>query len=297
MASVRNTTEQASVDTDAEWQSWVNMVSAALTAAGLPKTADTGQITIPATITRAQNGYEIRKLNDAHDGTNPIRFKIKYETVATVRPGLTFDLGTGSDGAGNLTGVIFTAQQCHSGNNQSTSALADTLISVGEGHLHIFWLPIGVAAYSNSAWWFSFERAMDQDGVLHPEEGALILATPGNGYIARVYAHGFGITTQFSSASGNNGLLFPRDSTNFMDDIFNDQIGMFPVPWMIRSKVRWARHVMQRGGRLTYGSVVPADHLGAPRTFFSLDQFLYSNWISGGGSGGLSAAVCIPWYV
>lgn len=96
--------------TDAWFRKYKNL-SDALTAAGFPKTADTGQVdwgtvTVPATAT--YTAYEIRRFNDTEQATYPIFIKIGYGyvTVTNQYPRLQIQFGTGSDGAGNLTGPI-----------------------------------------------------------------------------------------------------------------------------------------------------------------------------------------------
>jgi hypothetical protein len=103
-------------------RNWANAVSAALTAAGLPKTADTGQINLTGTTivypTVAQGllqgaaaftGYEIRTLTSAGKPTIylKIRYGIFYNGAGVGAnfywPALSISVGTATDGAGNLT--------------------------------------------------------------------------------------------------------------------------------------------------------------------------------------------------
>lgn len=98
--------------TDVNFRAWGSAISAALTAAGFPLTADTGQInwttvTHPTTAS-ASTGYEIRTFSDAAQATAPIYFKVTYgsSTLATT-PQIYVTAGTGSDGAGNITGTYF----------------------------------------------------------------------------------------------------------------------------------------------------------------------------------------------
>ena len=102
------------LDTDARFRALASFVSDNLTAGGLPKTADTGQINL-ATVTRpavnTSGGYEIRRFDDALQATKPVFFKIEYGTGAgSPGTGISFwlTIGTGSDGAGNITGTFFT---------------------------------------------------------------------------------------------------------------------------------------------------------------------------------------------
>lgn len=103
---------------------WVQAISAALTALGLALTTDTGQlslaggsstITYPGSFvasTATMSGYEIRKM--VSSGLPTIYMKIFYGvwssgTIATnAWPYMTIQFGAGTDGAGNLNGVVNT---------------------------------------------------------------------------------------------------------------------------------------------------------------------------------------------
>jgi hypothetical protein len=71
----------------------------------MTKTGDTGQLA-PATTTTYAAGYEIFAFNDALATAFPIYLKVAY-TIAT-NAYLTVQVGTGSNGAGALTGVLAT---------------------------------------------------------------------------------------------------------------------------------------------------------------------------------------------
>lgn len=106
------TVDVSSFTTDAKFRTWGSAVSAALAAAGLTQTADTGQInwatvTKPVAIT-TKAGYEIWRFNDSLQSTRPIFFRIDYGSSSTSSgnsPNTWLTVGTGSDGAGNITGV------------------------------------------------------------------------------------------------------------------------------------------------------------------------------------------------
>lgn len=97
--------------TDAHFRAWVADFAAKLGEVGLVQTADTGQITI-ATATRpnaaAAAGYQIWKFSD-----NSVFLKFEYGSASSTvdRPGLWCTVGTGSDGAGTLTGTVSARKQ------------------------------------------------------------------------------------------------------------------------------------------------------------------------------------------
>lgn len=90
--------------TDATYRTWGKGISDLLTAVGMTKTADTGQVDW-ATVTRpagSYNGYEIRSVTWSSGET--VVFKIEYgcETGTNYSPWLKIGYGSSSNGAGVL---------------------------------------------------------------------------------------------------------------------------------------------------------------------------------------------------
>lgn len=103
-------TENIQMGTDADFRSWGQNLSNAIQAVGLVKTADTGQVdwttvTKPAGITTSA-GYEIYKFNDSLAASSPIYFRVDYGTGSNANtvPRVWLTVGTGSNGAGVITG-------------------------------------------------------------------------------------------------------------------------------------------------------------------------------------------------
>lgn len=95
--------------TDAWWRRFKDF-SDFLTAAGFPKTADTGQVnwtTVTAPVAQSTyNDYEIRRFDDGAQSVNPVFMKIGfgYHTISTYQnPHFRIEFGSGTDGAGNIT--------------------------------------------------------------------------------------------------------------------------------------------------------------------------------------------------
>lgn len=98
---------------------WIRLFepfSTALTTLGFPKTADTGQVnwaTVTLKATAVYTDYEIRRFDDAAQATSPVFMRIGYGrvTISGVQyPVISIDIGTGSNGAGVLSGVVGTTQ-------------------------------------------------------------------------------------------------------------------------------------------------------------------------------------------
>ena len=104
----------AYLSNDADFRAWGSGLAAQLAAMGLVKTTDTGQIDW-ATVLRpgvsTYAGYEIWRFNDALQATKPVFIKMEYGGSATVdRPNLRVTVGTGTNGAGTLTGQVGTTR-------------------------------------------------------------------------------------------------------------------------------------------------------------------------------------------
>lgn len=113
--------------TNAGFQAWYNEIITQLLAVGLTQTTDTGQIgataALPGTSTSA--GFTIWKFNDTLQGTAPLFIKLEFGTgSAAGSPQVWLTIGTGTNGAGTLTGTISARIQC-AGNTApiSTSTL------------------------------------------------------------------------------------------------------------------------------------------------------------------------------
>lgn len=95
---------------DAQFQAWVGIAESLLAASGLVRTSDTGQVN-PATVirpaTNSFGGYSMWRFNDPLQGVFPIFVKVLYGTgqSGSTRPMLGVEIGAGSDGAGNITGL------------------------------------------------------------------------------------------------------------------------------------------------------------------------------------------------
>jgi hypothetical protein len=111
------TTIRLSNASNALIKAWGSAISQALSSIGLVQTADTGQInwtttTVTATSSAQTFGYEIWRFNDTLQATRPIFIKVIYGTTnnGTTYPRFALFVGTGTDGAGNLTGLQLTAR-------------------------------------------------------------------------------------------------------------------------------------------------------------------------------------------
>ena len=112
MATTTTSTAVAYCTTDAQFRTIGSAIGSAIVAVNLIKTSDTGQINwttvLKPTVINTVAGYEMFRFNDSLQSTAPVFIKIEYGigNYTTSYLGLWITVGTGTDGAGNLTGNI-----------------------------------------------------------------------------------------------------------------------------------------------------------------------------------------------
>jgi hypothetical protein len=150
---------------DAGFRAWGSDLSAAFADVGLVKTADTGQInwttvTRPAATTMA--GYEVWRYPDSS-----IFVKFFFGTgTGAATPGVQFQVGTGSDGAGALTGPVTPTRNLYdNGSNMTGSNPRQSFMCLKDGFFGLL-LYRFTSFTGTSPWGFvSICRTTDSSGV------------------------------------------------------------------------------------------------------------------------------------
>ncbi len=109
MTRISTAVDVSGFTTDAKFRTWGSTISASLAASGLVKTADTGQVdwttVLKPTVSQTYTAYEVWRFNDDLQATAPIFIRLEYGVGnPTTDPNTRVQVGTGTDGAGNLTG-------------------------------------------------------------------------------------------------------------------------------------------------------------------------------------------------
>ena len=120
-----------------------------LNLAGLTQTSDSGQTNADSSL-----GYQIWRFNDTLQSTAPIYFKLWYQTASNV---MQVIVGTGSDGAGNITGLQTTLSPA--GANLGVASIP--LVFMGAPNR----LMMQFTCYGGVAQIVSIERSHDSLGV------------------------------------------------------------------------------------------------------------------------------------
>jgi len=217
---------------DAEFRQWVDAHSAVIQASGMVKTADTGQIAIPCVAVRpAINlaaGYEIYRMDDTQQANFPVFLKIEYGigSVAT-RPALYITCGTGTDGAGTITGVLHARATVTRNGTPTIALLYETIASQGEGY---FALCSGVTSGSQANYYI-LGRHIDLNG--DPTDNAIFVfhpTTTNSTFYTLMKQPGGLLVSRFGGSSAlGPPVLFVTENTNSNEVIsLNGEVPLYP---------------------------------------------------------------------
>lgn len=148
----------------AAFVAWGQGISNALSALGLVKTSDTGQInwaTASAPGAAATKvGYEVWKFNDTLQSTAPVFLKIYYGSgnTSSLNPGLWITVGQATDGAGNLSFTGPGEQNLIQTSNSTTASAC--YLSGGNNRLSLCLWP----SAGSTGIFFCVERIKDSGG-------------------------------------------------------------------------------------------------------------------------------------
>lgn len=184
----------------AGWIAWCQAVSGALDTIGLTKVADTGAVMAWTTQTKpaasgSQPFFEIRRLSNPQTGAPPVYIRLNYGTSSSSSsyPALTIQTGTGTDGAGNLTGAGSSVAAIHTFTNGENASRTLYASSDGDG----FVLVHAVDSTTTIRGIVCVDRQRRSDGVAAPNSG-----WPNTGYM------------RFVSTTGAASVLFADPVAN-----------------------------------------------------------------------------------
>ncbi|MCI4437878.1 MAG: hypothetical protein JHC33_13810 [Ignisphaera sp.] len=185
--------------TDAAFRTANQAISTAIQAVGLIQTSDTGQINWTTVakpgVAYTFAGYEMYRFNDSLQSTSPIYLKIEYGVgMSFSYSALAFTVGTGTDGAGNLTGNV--SQRATLWSNTADGATRTSYFSGSTNRLcMVLWPP-----NSNADWGiFSLERTHDSSGT---DTGA-------GAHIFQASTSGYGTLSQYLPLGTTTAFLLP----------------------------------------------------------------------------------------
>lgn len=289
--------------TDEEFRLIVAAFRQAFSDQGLIRTADTGQID-PSTVVRAAintaAGYEIWRFNDALQATSSIFIKVEYGTGPSASmPGMWITVGTGSDGAGNITGTIIAREQLHSANANALSANTTiSYFSSSPGRM-CFVYNCSLSADSHS-FGLALERGKDATGA---EDGSVLIRQAGayQGGTANK-CRAFYLTGTNSANNRRSLPLIGPGNASGSGMVTKDGLDvLFGVPMYARpDKMRFATAWLSYASAdLVHGALVSVPVLGTPKEVMPIynspagpgwmqhmaEGLNYGSGISSGGAG------------
>jgi hypothetical protein len=149
---------------DVEFRAWCTFIHDVFTLSGAwTNTADTGQIdlaTVPRpTAANMSRGYKIYAMADALQAAKPVFVKVEFGSGSSVNyPGSWLTIGTGTDGAGNITGALLARTLITTGASASTGMAAYGSADSGRVGIALF---LGGATYAMAVF---LERTKDAAG-------------------------------------------------------------------------------------------------------------------------------------
>ena len=168
MATYSQTRAAGNVADDAAFRALFKWFSDNMTTSGWVKTGDTGQVdwttVTKPTVANTVAGYEIRE-SPTQSGYQKIYLKIEFGSgSAATYPAIWITLGTGTDGAGALTGTTTTRDQFFANNNVAV----EDLLCVTDNHFTLMLQgPQSGAGVANA--WLVVERRTTADGNYETE--------------------------------------------------------------------------------------------------------------------------------
>lgn len=211
--------------TDAAFRAWGKAISDALAAVGMVKTADTGQINwatvaTPAPTNNVAAGYEVWRFDDTLQSTHPVFVKLEYgssqggTSTAGARVQMWITIGKGSDGAGNITGVMLAQTRVGTYlTSNTTSGISSTAfpgyvsLCASKACLAVFpFVGANTAGTGQPMPGFIIERSRDGQGA-PTGDGLLFVCMAGQGTSQSANSPAtFMAAINYASATANTGI-------------------------------------------------------------------------------------------
>lgn len=168
MATTFQQNIQPTNSTDALFRLWAVFLRDAILS-GLVQTADTGQMdfttVLAPTAANVKKGYIIARMDDALQATKPVYVRIDFGSGnVTNSPGIWIQIGTGTNGAGTISGSVFAngaTSHIYTASN-GTGRVNGSHSSVSPSHCAVTMFVEATAAFCLT---FSIERGRTSTGA------------------------------------------------------------------------------------------------------------------------------------
>ena len=276
---------------DNSFRAWGKSVSDALTAVGLTRAGDTGQInwnTVLRPSVNTEGGFEMWRFDDSLQANIPVFLRLGYCTASNYSAAqLTFKVGLSTDGAGIITNLLYNKDLMSTGSYQGSAPSSYCKASFdGSG--------LTMAVAINSTWAVNAQRSILQmertrgaNGI--PNNRGLVIAGHNNlGNYTLLYRYNDGVSQSLTNplpyVPGN-----PTPGHSFLgpDNNIVTYPGYGAFPELQYSKMTLGYSYADLG----YGSTQTIHHLGADRTYLA-----HGNYITGWSNTGLAAVSPLIWW-
>lgn len=260
---------------------WGGALAARLAAHGWVQTSDTGQVNIGAAASSStvnyNYGYQIWRMNDSLQATNPVFIKIEFLTGATyTNPALYLTVGTGSNGTGTLTGIVSPKlnPQCASYSSSTVSYL-----TTGDVNRFACFMPNNIG----NGLGFSIERSKDSSGN-DTGDGVQIFIF---GSLATSQQYYLALNGTYRSTINNISALYPTGATTLIHD--SNVVPVLPLISHNQDGIKnpGTNLVLYAGGDIAPGTQFTVAVYGTVHTYWALGT-------STGTSGGPYTTTLVP---
>jgi hypothetical protein len=250
---------------DSMFRGWTQLIANGFISANWVRVADSGNInfatvTTPATASLS-SGYDIFRMTDALNVAAPVYVKVEYGSGTTnTIPSIWLTIGSGSTGAGMVTGAASQRQQLTL-STQSTNAIS-SFISGDANRIHMALWSFSNATFGGTsvttlaqAWYFSIERTKDATGA-DTTEGVLLVVKGAGSAAATSYNQQY--WNSVTGSSGNEpswGVLMPSINVAPTSAV---QTAFYPIYHSKGVFVNPGMGTLCFIGSSTAGAVVPA---------------------------------------
>lgn len=228
MATRTSSTLICNNDTDAHFQAWAQFIEDTLvTTGGWVRSTETGE-TAPGslahpTTANTKKGFRVYKMDDSLQSTNPVFMRIDFGSASSATiPAIWLTIGTGSDGSGAISGVVWNGGGSASPNIGSNTSGSTSNNSYGSADTNRATIALFIQnSLTSMPLVFGIERTKDATGA-DTATGLLLAYTAAN---SQVFGRSrFLILAGGTQPTEENGLSYILSRQN-PSETFGSDIG------------------------------------------------------------------------
>lgn len=254
-----------------DFQTWVQGLEAQFSACNLTQTADTGQInsatvTLPAA--NASAGYHIYRFNDSQQTARPMYLKLEFGVSNTTdKPNLWLTMGSGSDGAGNLTGSVTSRKSLNTTTSKSAGITLPSYCS-GDGS-RISLVTNYDSASANFGLAFVIDRTRDANNNTTSDMVTVYQGATASGSWCQSIYSGGAITGSTSAPFGAMGISGSIPSGIGLTSL-GGNVALWPA-MVVAGQIRYLLSICNYNtADISASSTISVTNLGGTHTYITL---------------------------